>query len=711
MRINLRVENAGSHMKIAVTHFAQRCVSGVKHILRMAQNLLPSSPAITAVLCCAIGATAVSGTEAHKKVYNVPGGDAATTLGLFARTSGDQIVYMVENVRGEKTRPVRGEFIALDALRQMLTGTALFAVQDESTGALVVSRKRLAPAQKEPEESERSRGPPAAAPAAPPDPPKNNQPKHTESPSVKNRNFLALIAAWLVAGPATYAQTASAPAKDETVVLSPFVVSSTLDTGYLGASTLAGTRLNTPVKDLGASIAIYTKDFLNDIGATNPSELLIYATSMEAGGAGGNFSGSTLDMTSIYTSNGGIQTNPQGASRSRGLAAPTFTRGLFASSIAMDSYNTEAVTVNRGANGILFGTGSPAGVVDTSLIQADTRRDRNTVAVRYGSNDSFRASIDLNRVLIPQKLALRIAALRDKNEFNQRPAFEDKSRIYGAVAYRPARSTALRASFESGNTKANRPLTITPFDCVSFWTANGRPSFDWSFHDDPARNPSAAAQNAGNFYPPLLANNNINQTGVVLVYNNCVIHDTKLNGIKIQESFGRVMRNMVFSNIVMDRVNGPISIRLGGWKTGSNSWAVFDDSRWEEGRISDIRFDNIRANAVVEPGNKLGMFISGAGRARPTNIYFSNMDVRFPGGGTSADAERAIPERERAYPEIFMFGVLSAYGLYLRHADGVVLHNVRFSLESEDLRPAVVCDDVKGFEHQAFSAQGNPFRK
>ena len=190
-----------------------------------------------------------------------------------------------------------------------------------------------------------------------------------------------------------------------------------------------------------------------------------------------------------------------------------------------------------------------------------------------------------------------------------------------------------------------------------------------------------------------------------VVVTNCVIHDTRLNGIKIQESFGRVMRNMIFSNIVMDRVNGPISIRLGGWKMGSNPWAKFDDSRWEEGRISDICFDNIRANAVMEPGNKLAMFIAGAGRARPTNIYFSNMDVRFPGGGSSADAKRAIPELEREYPDSFMFGVLPAYGLYVRHADAVTLNNVRFSLEADDLRPAVVCDDVQGFERQAFTAQ------
>ena len=311
-------------------------------------------------------------------------------------------------------------------------------------------------------------------------------------------------------------------ASEEAIVeLSPFVVTSTQDTGYRAASTLVGTRLNTQVKDLGASISIYTKDFLNDIGATNTSELLIYGTSTEAAGPGGNFSGTNSDINAAFTLNGGQQSNPQGASRSRGLAAPSFTRGLCPSSLPMDSYNTEAVTVNRGANAILFGTGSPAGVVDTSLIQADIRRDSNTVVARYGDNDSYRASIDLNHMLIPQKLALRIAALRDKNEFDQRPAFEDKRRIFGAVAYQPARSSALRVSFESGNTMANRPITIPPFDNMSsFWYAAGRPGFDWSFYDDPARNPSAAAQNAGSFVTPMLAANRMAQPQVLVGYNN-----------------------------------------------------------------------------------------------------------------------------------------------------------------------------------------------
>ncbi len=316
-------------------------------------------------------------------------------------------------------------------------------------------------------------------------------------------------------------ETTAGKPDEQPVVLSPFVVSTTQDTGYQAASTLAGTRLNTPVKDLGASISIYTKDFLEDIGAVNTSDLLIYGTNTEAAGAGGNFSGSISDINALIVLNGGVQSNPQGASRSRGLAAPTFTRGLFASSIPMDVYNTDAVTVNRGANAILFGVGSPAGVVDTSLIMADTRRNRNIVVARYGDNDSFRTSIDLNRVLIPQKLALRIAALRDDHEYDQRPAFEEKRRVFGALVYKPTRSTSLRGSFESGHTRANRPITVLPYDSISsFWYEAGRPGFDWRYYDDPILNPAARTQNSSSFIGALRAPNLMAQPQVLIGYSN-----------------------------------------------------------------------------------------------------------------------------------------------------------------------------------------------
>jgi hypothetical protein len=189
---------------------------------------------------------------------------------------------------------------------------------------------------------------------------------------------------------------------------------------------------------------------------------------------------------------------------------------------------------------------------------------------------------------------------------------------------------------------------------------------------------------------------------------NCVIRDTGMNGIKIQMSFGAVVRDLVFSNLVMDNVTGPISIRLAGWKLGAgNVWAVFDDSNWEKGELRNILFENIRAR-VPGGGVKSCISITGTPRTKPREITFSNLDISFPGGGTAAEAaRRTVPDLERDYPEFFIFGVLPAYGLYVHHAQGITLSNVKFHLETEDLRPAVVCDDVQNLELAGFRADGS----
>ena len=54
-----------------------------------------------------------------------------------------------------------------------------------------------------------------------------------------------------------------------------------------------------------------------------------------------------------------------------------------------------------------------------------------------------------------------------------------------------------------------------------------------------------------------------------------------------------------------------------------------------------------------------------------------------------------------------MWGVLPAYGLYARHARGLTLNNVRFELAAEDMRPAVVCDDVENLEIAGLKAAGD----
>lgn len=297
---------------------------------------------------------------------------------------------------------------------------------------------------------------------------------------------------------------ASGTQAESVVTLSPFEVAADRDTGYAATSTLAGTRLDTPVKDLGASISILTKDLINDLGASNIQDLLIFTAGMEAAGPGGNFSGSTGDINANQVVGENSRVNPQGATRTRGLDAPNFTRGFFASDIAMDSYNTERVTINRGPNAALFGVGSAAGVVDAALLRPHLRRDSSKVELRYGNNDAVRQAIDINRVIAPGRLALRIAALHENERYNQRPAFERNRRIYGALTFEPYKSTAVRVNYEAGRTVANRPITVLPFRSVTDAWLEARQGFDWRYYDDPALNPSAASQQPPAFEGPLV---------------------------------------------------------------------------------------------------------------------------------------------------------------------------------------------------------------
>ncbi len=305
-----------------------------------------------------------------------------------------------------------------------------------------------------------------------------------------------LLSAALTAQQAPVSSTPS-PEETEPVALNPFTVTSERDEGYQAQSTLAGSRLSTPLKDVGAAISIYTKDFMTDIGATNANDLLVFATGMEASGSQANFSGTNASIGDSQVVGDGPRTNPQSGSRSRGLGAPTYTRNYFATDIGIDGYNTSSVTVNRGPNAILFGVGSPSGVVDNSLITADLNRNRSKVEFRLADTGGTRAAIDFNRVLIAKKLALRIAALDDQEKYKQKPSFENKQRLFGTATFMPFRSTTISANFETGKTRANRPITVLPFDSINeFWLATRQP-YDWSFFDDPARNPAAASQNAG----------------------------------------------------------------------------------------------------------------------------------------------------------------------------------------------------------------------
>jgi hypothetical protein len=266
----------------------------------------------------------------------------------------------------------------------------------------------------------------------------------------------------------------SDPAKadeDKTVVLSPFEVTSTKDNGYQATDTLAGTRIRTDLKDVGSAIQAVTKEFMNDVGATGNGTLLQYTTNTEVAGPFGTYAGVGNGTSVSETAN---LINPSGAQRVRGLAAADNTRDYFVTDIPWDSYNTDRVDIARGPNSFLFGLGSPAGIINASIHDAEHFNKGEAVA-KFDEWGSVRGSIDVNQDLIAKTLAIRFDALYNDEKYQQKPAFQKDKRYFGALRWDPklfadpSFHTTIKVKYENGDITADRPRTITPNDSITPW--------------------------------------------------------------------------------------------------------------------------------------------------------------------------------------------------------------------------------------------------
>jgi hypothetical protein len=287
------------------------------------------------------------------------------------------------------------------------------------------------------------------------------------------RGRLALALAFGTALALT-AQTPPGPASgdeaDDVVVLSPFEIVSTQDEGYRATNTLAGTRLNTDIKDVGAAVSVYTAEFLADINVPKIEDILTYTASTEGGGMNGNYSGIVGDNSS------GVRENPSGVNRVRALAQATRTRDFFPSDIPSDGFSFDSVTISRGPNAILAGVGSAGGVIDAAMRKATFANSYRLVS-QFSEHGSHREEVHLNQVILPDRLAVRLDLLNDDKKFRQEPAYAEDQRLYAAMNYRvfePKRGSffgrgTLRANFETGNIEGTPPDPLTPVANLSSW--------------------------------------------------------------------------------------------------------------------------------------------------------------------------------------------------------------------------------------------------
>jgi len=159
---------------------------------------------------------------------------------------------------------------------------------------------------------------------------------------------------------------ATAATDDSVVVLTPFEVNASRDVGYLAQNTLAGSRLNTELKDTAAAISVLTTEFLRALGATSMKDVILFQNNAvpDVGDADSNFNGNPMIGNSEWQL------------RIRGLDA-TYGRNYFPWRVSTDYYNVDRIDQSRGPNAILFGFGAAGGIVNTTTKQAQVNTDAN----------------------------------------------------------------------------------------------------------------------------------------------------------------------------------------------------------------------------------------------------------------------------------------------------------------------------------------------
>jgi outer membrane receptor protein involved in Fe transport len=283
---------------------------------------------------------------------------------------------------------------------------------------------------------------------------------------------LSLISIARVSG-----QVAPAPATPDApdepaLVLSPFEVQASSNEGYLATSSLAGSRLNTNLKDIASPISVITPQFMQDTGSRNLNDLLIYTTNTEVNGINGNYTGVDLGKDGASSQNGNLR-NPQSGNRVRGLGSADITRNFFATDIPLDAYNTENIEIQRGPNAILFGLGSPAGIINGTMKAPILGQRKFKTELRVNNYGGTREALDANVPLVSGTLGFRLNALHEDEAFRQEESYARTTRGTGSLRWEPKLAKSIFTQFtvnlETGKTDSSRPRFALPVDMISNW--------------------------------------------------------------------------------------------------------------------------------------------------------------------------------------------------------------------------------------------------
>ncbi len=171
---------------------------------------------------------------------------------------------------------------------------------------------------------------------------------------------------------------------------------------------------------------------------------------------------------------------------------------------------------------------------------------------------------------------------------------------------------------------------------------------------------------------------------------NCETGRPAISAIALETVDGAELERVAISNVTIRDARTPIFIRLGNRGRGM--------ARPTPGSLSQVTISN-----VVATGGTMTSSITGLPGSPVRRVSLSDIRIAMEGGGQFRGL--AVPEYPEKYPEATMFGPLPAYGLYVRHVEGLSLRNVKFRWVKPDERPAMIFDDAVGLDIQGLGVE------
>ncbi|MGN0282864.1 MAG: glycoside hydrolase family 28 protein [Prevotella sp.] len=186
-----------------------------------------------------------------------------------------------------------------------------------------------------------------------------------------------------------------------------------------------------------------------------------------------------------------------------------------------------------------------------------------------------------------------------------------------------------------------------------------------------------------------------------------------ITAISLELVDGGKMEDVTVNNILIRGTQCPLYIRL-----ANRGRRMPGETDAPVGTMKNINISNVHAYAT---GN-YSASITGIPGHRVENVTLSNVSFENIGGLAPKAWRKAeknekrhdmrpsavydtfwktvadVVEDEKGYPQPTVWGNLPSRGLFLRHVDGIKLHNVTFSSIGSDPREDIVKDDVEGLK-------------